>query len=62
MKFQSVKRIKIFIVLLSVPFVLTLFMFNPKSGLVVVQARGGAEILCGILRQMSWQRRADANG
>jgi cytochrome c5 len=44
MKLQPVARIKIFIVLISVLFVLTVWMANSKSHLTVVHARGGAEI------------------
>lgn len=44
MKLQTVTRIKTFIVLVSVLFVLTVLMVNSKSHLTVVQARGGAEI------------------
>lgn len=44
MKLQSVTRIKIFILSVSVLFVLTVLMVNSKSHLTVVHARGGAEI------------------
>ncbi len=44
MKLQSVKRVKIFIVLLSALFVLTVLIFNSKPALVVVQAQDGAQI------------------
>jgi len=44
MKLQSVKRIKIFIVLFSIVFVLTALIFNSKSALTVVHARDGAQI------------------
>jgi len=44
MKLQAIRRIKIFIVLISVLFVLTIFTANSKKHLTVVQARGGAEI------------------
>ncbi|HEY0429032.1 MAG TPA: cytochrome c [Pyrinomonadaceae bacterium] len=44
MKFQSVKRIKIFVALLSVLFVVTVLICNSKPGLTVVQAKDGAQI------------------
>lgn len=44
MKLQSVTRIKIFIVLVSVLFVLTIWTADSKSRLTVAYARGGAEI------------------
>jgi mono/diheme cytochrome c family protein len=45
MKLQSVTRIKLFVILVSVLFVLATLSINSKNGAtVVVYARGGAEI------------------
>lgn len=44
MKIQTVTRIKLFIVLISILFVLTMLAVNSKNGAVVAHARGGAEI------------------
>jgi mono/diheme cytochrome c family protein len=44
MKLQSVTKIKLFIVLISILFVLTMLAVNSKNGAVVASARGGAEI------------------
>ncbi|HEX8369740.1 MAG TPA: cytochrome c [Pyrinomonadaceae bacterium] len=44
MKLQSLTRIKLFVVLVSILFVLTILTVNSRNGSVVVHARGGAEI------------------
>ena len=44
MKLQSVTRIKIFVVLVSVLFVLTVLILNSKDGATVVHAQNGAQL------------------
>lgn len=44
MKFPPTAKIKIFVILISLLFVLTMLMINSKHGAVVVQAAGGADI------------------